>query len=376
MTSRGPAARWTGLRTTYWTPGPVSRATSGREMRAIYGAWLLAFALKVLGSSWDVSWHFTWLRDDLAPPHLLNSAGTALVVALVVFHSYTGLGVDRIALRFMQYGIGVFLLAVPLDIVNHAIHGLDITSWSPTHALLYLGTAVMLVGVLRGWWLGTQPGRGHDVVMLALWLFFVENVLFPNQHQEYGVLSLRAFDAGQPTAEPILLAFARSQGSSPAEFMLPVPSWVHPAWLVCAGLLSLLIARRATRLPWAATVIAAAYLSYRSVVWVLLVAADFPPSAIPYMLLAGAVVIDVAARLRVNSAVGALAATAVTYAAAWLLQELAVIPPWLWWSAPAVAVLLAAEWYAVERYAVERIVVGPAAARWSLPGGPGERPRN
>ncbi|MDQ3466184.1 MAG: hypothetical protein M3500_16200 [Actinomycetota bacterium] len=365
---RGLTARWAELRT-YWSWGPVLRATGPREMRAIYGAWLLAFVLKVLGSSWDVSWHFKWLRDDLAPPHLLNSAGTALVVALVVFHTYTGFGVDRIALRFMQWGIGLFLLAVPLDLVNHAAFGLDITSWSPTHAVLYLGTAVMLVGVLRGWWLGSEPGRRRNVVMLALWFFFVENVLFPNQHQEYGVLSLRAFDGGESTAEPILLDFARAQGSSPAEFMLPVPSWVHPAWLVCAGLLTLVVARRTTRITWAATIVAAVYLTYRSVAWVLLVAGDFPPSAVPYMLLAGAVVIDVATRYRLNAAAGAVAVTVATYATARLMDELAVIPPWHWWSAPAVAVVLAAEWYAVDR-----ILDGPVGVRWSRPVGPAHRP--
>jgi len=361
---RSAAGRWTGLRRTYWTSGAVLRDTGPRELRAIYGAWLLAFSLKVLGSSWDVSWHFRWLRDDLAPPHLLNSAGTALVVGLVVFHSHTGFGVDRIALRFMQWGIGLFLLAVPLDLINHAIFGLDITSWSPTHAVLYLGTAVMLVGALRGWWLGSEPGRGRDVVMLALWFFFVENVLFPNQHQEYGVLALRAFNAGEPTAEQILLDFARSQGSSPAEFMLPVPSWVHPAWLVCAGLLSLLIARRTTRIPWAATLVAAAYLIYRSVTGVSLVAADFPPSAIPYMLLAGAVAVDVATRYRLTAPAGAVAVTAVTYAAALLLHQVAVIPPWLWWSAPAVAVVFAVQWHATDR-----VLGSPAAARWSRPAG-------
>ena len=37
-------------------------------LRWLYTAWLGAFGLKMLGSSWDVSWHFKWLRDDLAPP--------------------------------------------------------------------------------------------------------------------------------------------------------------------------------------------------------------------------------------------------------------------------------------------------------------------
>ena len=227
--------RWLWL--AYVTPGRPGRPTTQTELRWIYTAWLGAFLLKLLGSSWDVSWHFRWLRDDLAPPHLLNSAGTAVVVGLVLFHSYTGYGVDRRALRLMQWGIGLFLIAVPIDILNHRINGLDITSWSPSHALLYLGTAVMLAGAIRGWWLYAAPGRIRDLVSLGLWLFFVENALFPNQHQEYGVLSIRAFDAGRTTAEPQLLDFAASQGASPLEFALPVPSWVHPSWLVCAGLL-------------------------------------------------------------------------------------------------------------------------------------------
>ena len=223
----------------YMTPGRPGRATDQTELNWIYLAWLGAFLLKMLGSTWDVSWHFRWLRDDLAPPHLLNSAGTAIVVGLVIFHSYTGYGVDKKALRLMQWGIGAFLIAVPIDILNHRINGLDITSWSPSHGLLYLGTAIMLAGAIRGWWLYAAPGRIRDLVSLGLWLFFVENALFPNQHQEYGVLSLDAYNAGQTTAEPQLLDFAAAQGQSPAMFMLPVPSWVHPTWLICAGLLSL-----------------------------------------------------------------------------------------------------------------------------------------
>src|SRR3978361_2160509 len=101
------------------TPGQPGRATSQQELRWIYTAWLVAFALKMFGSTWDVSWHFRWLRDNLAPPHLLNSAGTALVVALVVFSSYTGFGVDRRALRLMQGGTATFLIAIPIDILNH-----------------------------------------------------------------------------------------------------------------------------------------------------------------------------------------------------------------------------------------------------------------
>ena len=338
--------RWLWL--AYVTPGRPGRPATEVELRWIYTAWLGAFLLKMLGSSWDVSWHFRWLRDDLAPPHLLNSAGTAVVVALVLFHSYTGYGVDRRALRLMQWGIGMFLLAVPIDIVNHRINGLDITSWSPSHALLYLGTAVMLAGALRGWWLYAAAGRVRDLVSLGLWLFFVENTLFPNQHQEYGVLSVRAFDEGRTTAEPQLLDFAASQGASPLEFALPVPSWVHPAWLVCAGLLALLLARKVVGLRWTATTIAATYLAYRAVMGVGLVAIGFPPSVLPLVLLVGAVLVDLAVTRGVPGwAAGPLVAAAV-YGAGFVQESLGLLPPWNWWSVLPVAVGFGLLWAATD----------------------------
>jgi hypothetical protein len=361
---RHPVALLRWLWQAYLTPGEPGRATSQQELSWIYTAWLGAFALKMLGSTWDVSWHFRWLRDDLAPPHLLNSAGTVLVVVLVVFHSYSGYGVDRRALRLMQAGIGTFLVAVPIDVLNHRINGLDITSWSPSHALLYLGTAIMLAGAVRGWWLSAAPGRLRDLVSLGLWLFLVENVLFPNQHQEYGVLALADYRAGRTTAEPQLLDFAAAQGQSPEQFMLPVPSWVHPAWLVCAGLLALVVARKTVGLRWTAALLAAGYLGYRAVAGLLLTPTGFPPSVLPVMLLAGAVLVDVAVTARVPGWLAALPVTAGVAGAAVLQGAVAEIPPWNWAALPVVAVGFALLWGAVDR------LTGTAAfARWQQPAG-------
>ncbi|MGX5653766.1 hypothetical protein ACWKWC_03235 [Geodermatophilus nigrescens] len=365
---RHPVAllRWLWL--AYMTPGRPGRGTTQQELRWIYTAWLGAFLLKMLGSSWDVSWHFKWLRDDLAPPHLLNSAGTAVVIALVVFHSYTGYGVDRRALRLMQVGIATFLVAIPIDILNHRINGLDITSWSPSHALLYIGTAIMLAGAVRGWWLYAAPGRVRDLVSLGLWLFFAENVVFPNQHQEYGVLSLRAYEAGETTAEQQLLDFAASQGQTPTMFMLPVPSWVHPAWLLCAGLLSLVVARKVVGLRWTATTVAGVYLAYRAVMWLGLVALDFPPSVLPLVLLVGAVCIDLAVTLRLPGWSAAPATAAAVYAAGWLQDAAGLLPPWnwSWWSIALVLASFTALWTAVDLVARSRWL-----ATWREPVEPG-----
>ena len=363
---RSPLALLRWFRAAYVTPGSPGRPTTQTELRWIATAWLGAFLLKMLGSTWDVSWHFKWLRDDLAPPHLLNTAGTAVVVGLVVFHSYTGYGVDRRALRLMQWGIGLFLVAVPIDIVNHRINGLDITSWSPSHALLYLGTAVMLAGALRAWWLYAAPGRIRDLVFLGLWLFFVENALFPNQHQEYGLLSMQAYDAGRPTAEPQLLDFAAAQGATPHEFALPVPSWVHPAWLVCAGLLALVLARRTVGLRWTATAIAAAYLAYRAVAWIGLVAVGFPPSVLPFVLLVGAVLVDLAVTARVPGWLAGPVVAGLVYAAALVQDQLGLLPPWDWASVLPVAVGFGVLWTAVDLVARSTGFVS-----WQLPVEPG-----
>jgi hypothetical protein len=264
----------------------------------IYRLWLIAFTLKMLGSTWDMSWHFKWLRDTAAPPHILNTVGTVMVVALVIYQARFSVGVDKLAKRLMVLGTATFLIAIPIDILNHEINGLDITAWSASHALLYLGTALMLLGCARGYWISTPPGRTRTIVSAVLWGFFLENVLFPSQHQEYGTLALQAWRNGTPTAEPSLLKFAADQIGRPvdeiavANFSLPVGSWVYPAWMAGAALLTLVAARHFVGARFTASAIAGGYLAYRAVAWILLTGTSFPPSLPPFFLFAGAVAID------------------------------------------------------------------------------------
>jgi hypothetical protein len=330
----------------------------------LYRLWLVALTLKVLGSSWDVSWHFRWLRDDFAPPHLLNSVGTVLAVALVVFHGYTGYGVDEPALRLMQWGTGVFLVAIPLDVINHRVNGLDITAWSPSHALLYLGTALMVAGAARGWWQAAPAGRLRTAVLCAFALFFLENALFPNQHQEYGVLELRSWDRGHPSAEPSLLQFAANQIGHPvdrvavARFALPVPDWVYPLWGVLAAALILVCARRLIDRRWAASALVAGYVGYRCVVWAALVGTGFPPSTVPGYLLAVGLAVDAVALLRLPAAVAPLAGAVVTTVAGYLALAAQAgwlaAPPVSQPSAAATAALLVLGWYGVEAWLSRR----------------------
>ncbi|MEU5862449.1 hypothetical protein ABZ815_14810 [Nonomuraea sp. NPDC047529] len=318
----------------YWTRGQAGRETPQDLFRVLYLGWLVALTLKLLGSAWDVSWHFKWLRDDLAPPHLLNSAGTALVVVLTVIHGYTGYGVDKAALRLIQWGTGIFLVAVPLDLINHRVNGLDITSWSPSHIMLYVGTFFMIMGVIRGWFMGAPPGRERTVVLGAFLAFFLENVHFPEQHQEYGILSLGAWDNHATYAEQILLRFAADQMGRPVDrimmsgFTLPVPDYLYPVYAVVGGLSVLVAARLLIGRFGAATLVAGAYVGFRTLIWPLLTFGGFPPSALPVFLVVAGLLVDLAFLVRVpavRAVVGAAAVTAGAYGA--LAAQNAVMGP-------------------------------------------------
>jgi len=123
---------------------------------------------------------------------------------------------------------------------------------------------------------------------------------------------------------------------------------VHPAWMICAGLLSLVVARKVVGMRWTATAIAGAYLAYRSVMWLLLVGMGFPPSVLPFVLLVGAVLVDVAVGLRAPGwAAGPLIA-GVVYVAALGQEALGLLPPWNWWSVLPVAVGFGVLWTCVD----------------------------
>jgi hypothetical protein len=172
--------RLTGFMRTYWTRGEPGRPTPLSLSVFMQRMWLAALTFTLLGSSWDVSWPFKWLRDDLASAHILNTVGTGIAIGLVLAHTFTGYGADRRSLRIMQIGTGIFVIAGPIDVINHRVNGLDLTAWSPSHLLLYGGTAIMIAGVIRTWY-RCYPAEGRyarqwRLGLIALWAFMFENI--------------------------------------------------------------------------------------------------------------------------------------------------------------------------------------------------------
>lgn len=360
-------ARVRGLWSLYWTRGTAGRETPAELVSIMYAWWFVALVLKLLGGSWDISWHFWTIRDNLAPPHDLNTVGTAIAVALVLFHTYTGYGADRTTLRWMQWGTGLFLIAIPIDVVNHTVNGLDITTWSPSHSLLFIGTAGMLIGVALGWYRNAARGRWNVAGLLVLLAMIFEDFWFPNEQQEYGVLEIASWDAdpGHPYANQELLKFASDQIHQPigragiVHFSLPMPDWVYPVWGLGVCVLLFALGRQIVGRRWAATAIAGLYVGFRSVLWLVLTATAFPPSAVPFFLLGAGVAVDLVFLLPLSKwlrpVVGAVVVTAVAYGLLFAQSVLLAAPPRADWAAPVSAAVLAAFWLTATAFFPRRV---------------------
>jgi hypothetical protein len=130
--------------------------------------WVL-LAGKLLGAwglTWDIQWHLLIGRDTFwIAPHLMMYGGVTagLLVAFAVLALDTAAahregpppGAITVAgftstrgLHLAAWGVGLVILAAPIDDLWHRLFGLDVTLWSPPHLLGLLGSAVNTLGTL------------------------------------------------------------------------------------------------------------------------------------------------------------------------------------------------------------------------------------
>lgn len=127
------------------------------------GLWTL-FAANVVagwGTQWDIQWHLAIGRDSFwIPPHLMLYSGVTAIVlvsfgvlAWTTARALGGADRERGTIRIIGFagtpgyhlaawGIGLTVLAAPIDDLWHRLFGLDVTLWSPPHLLGLLGGIV------------------------------------------------------------------------------------------------------------------------------------------------------------------------------------------------------------------------------------------
>jgi hypothetical protein len=229
---------------------------------------LAAALLLVLGGTWDLSYHETFVVDTfLSPPHLLIYSGmlTALLFSLsacgylLVDVLRNGQGIATLSLRPLMtlplLANLCFLAAGPLDAAWHATFGRDVLSaWSPPHAILALFLNLTAVGgvALIHWLLAEQPSgglvapRGFNHRMLlqciqALGLGCATVTLY-NQVGEWevGVSPLPWVIDHFWLALPISVVIATFMFSL-AETLLAAAAW----WLLPAGVIFMTVLQKA-----------------------------------------------------------------------------------------------------------------------------------
>lgn len=333
--------------------------------RAVWTLWIAGLVLKLLGSAWDVSWHFRLLRESISPPHLINMAGFVLVALAFLLSWRDRTAATQPALNVILVGFAVFLAAIPFDEAWHRIMGLDLTTWSPSHLLLFYGTVITIAGVTLLWLAqnGWRPGqavcdakltRSAWAVLVVLLFFFYESLHFPLAYNEYTVVGAWNHLHGNS----LYAVGLEIQGYAD---MVPDPSYgglphvLYPAYALAIGVLFAVLVRQVTGKPGAALAAMGLFVAYRFAADEVLHAFGWPTSAVPWHVLLLALAVEAAwlvgrgTAQRLAVAVGG--ALAGSYAAWYSLQGVVFTVPLDWstlpWAALATCVgFLAATWIA------------------------------
>jgi hypothetical protein len=245
----------------------------------------------VAGALWDASKHILTGTvpagaDFLWPPHLLiyGSFLISLIIAIIAVAIVAWPGWragerdPRLWIRRNPY-LGLValaslysLLSIPGDALWHALYGIDLTAWSPPHLIIgFMMCAVTIsaVGVL----VQARPARdGWSGVDLAIPVLLG---LMLNVAGIVGFIEWEIWGGAYPT-------LVRTN-----------PIWVYPTVAGALAAIVLVLARRLSRFPFAATLATLAFFGLRLAVMLGLgLTSNIVPSVPPVFIL-GAVLLDV-----------------------------------------------------------------------------------
>lgn len=200
------------------------------SVRTFYFLFVLAFFLKFVGSQWDASYHFKYLFEKYSVPHIVNFSGFLLGAYLLFLEWKKPSHMDIISRNIATIGYLLFLVGIPLDFSYHIAYGIDLTTWSPTHFIYYIATAIMIFGAWRAYSI-KNPDEFHVFRSYHTWfaMFFVECFLFPNLQQENGAISYDQFIHGKSIASAEIIKLISNPAS---QIFGGIPTYVYPIWSV------------------------------------------------------------------------------------------------------------------------------------------------
>ena len=248
-----------------------------------YRLWVVAFLLKFIGSAWDASYHFKYLFEEYSIPHIVNTLGFALGGYLLFKEWRKPHFMDRFSRNLITIGYALFLIGIPLDFSYHIAYGIDLTTWSPTHFIYYIGTDIMIFGVWRGYFLHTrivQPTWKSMHTWFAM--FLLECLMFPNMQQENGAISYNQYIHGKSIASKEILELISDPAS---QIFGGIPQWVYPIYSVLMVALLTIIIIRVYRDFTIPVMGAALYILLRFIGKAIFYAVGYPTSYVPITLL-------------------------------------------------------------------------------------------
>ncbi|MHB8605853.1 MAG: hypothetical protein ACYDCK_11415 [Thermoplasmatota archaeon] len=300
-------------------------------MRRIYALWFTAFALKLLGSAWDVSWHFRTEFDATSPAHITNAIGFSLLILALVIEWRNRTSERQGPLIVIGAGVALFLAAIPADLTWHKLFGVDLTTWSPTHLMLFYGTVVQIAGMLLllladlGWRPGIRLGdrrpaltTGEWVALGALAALFIEALAFPMGYNEYATVGAWRFVYHPETFSPDLLAAVPFIPDPP---FAGDPHWLYPVYSVLIASFASVLFLEVTGKRGAALIPMAGYVLFRIVGVGVLTATGWPRGVIPYQFLLVGLTVELVWLFRASHRAKAVVAGGVAAAAsyAWFI---------------------------------------------------------
>jgi len=310
-----------------------------------YGLFMFALFLKMLGASWDVSYHFKYLRELTELPHIVNSIGFTIAILLWILAWRTEKPQDKRGLKIVGLGYLVFFAAIPIDDWWHRTFGLDLTTWSPPHFSLYAGTVITILGMIIHTALDYERGqitlKMKRIYQLLLFVFLFEAFWFPLVQQEQGVLAYFSFLNGTTIASDEILTALKDPES---QIYGGIPDWLYGVYGTFVIMMLFHLAKRFTVHAYSSSIMVAIYVSFRFVMDVIFANTEYQTSTVPFYLLAAGLVFDVLTNLMKKGSLAPLRVlllagliVVITYATSWIPSEVPISPPLPVWSMAAAA---------------------------------------